>query len=85
MESQNEISDHANWAPRLGFAWGLGGGKTAPKTVLRAGFGVFYDRFNSSYGLQEDRLNGIRQAQLIFTNPDFFPNTVPGNFRETCS
>lgn len=64
---------------------GLGGGKTAPKTVLRAGFGVFYDRFNSSYGLQEDRLNGIRQAQLIFTNPDFFPNTVPGNFRETCS
>src|SRR5579862_5459729 len=78
FESQNEISNHANWAPRLGFAWGLGGGgKAAPKTVLRAGFGIFYDRSNSSYVLQEDRLNGIRQAQFIFTNPDFFPNTVP--------
>ena len=78
FESQNEISDHADWAPRLGFAWGLGGGgKAAPKTVLRAGFGIFYDRFNSSYVLQEDRLNGIRQSQFIFTNPDFFPNIVP--------
>src|SRR5580704_12485647 len=65
FESQNNISNHADWAPRLGFAWGIGGGgKTAPKTVLRAGFGVFYDRFNSSYVLEEDRLNGIRQAQF---------------------
>jgi hypothetical protein len=78
FESQNEINDHADWAPRLGFAWGIGGGgKAAPKTVLRAGFGIFYDRFNSSYVLEEDRLNGIRQAQFIFTNPDFFPNVVP--------
>ncbi len=78
FESQNNISDHADWAPRLGFAWGIGGGgKAAPKTVLRAGFGIFYDRFNSSYVLQEDRLNGISQAQFIFTNPNFFPNTVP--------
>ena len=78
FESQNEISNHANWAPRLGFAWGIGGGgKAAPKTVLRAGFGIFYDRFNSSYVLQEDRLNGIRQAQFIFTNPDFFPLVTP--------
>jgi len=78
FETQNEINDHADWAPRLGFAWGLGGGgKAAPKTVLRAGFGIFYDRFNSSYVLEEDRLNGIRQAQFIFTSPDFFPNVVP--------
>ncbi|MGA8143162.1 MAG: carboxypeptidase regulatory-like domain-containing protein [Candidatus Acidiferrales bacterium] len=78
FESQNEISNHANWAPRLGFAWGIGGGgKSAPKTVLRSGFGIFYDRFNSSYALQEDRLNGIRQSQFIFTNPDFFPLVAP--------
>ena len=78
FESQNEISDHADWAPRLGFAWGIGGGgKSAPKTVLRAGFGIFYDRFNSSYVLEEDRLNGIRQAQFVFTNPQFFPLVTP--------
>ena len=46
FETQNAIHDHADWAPRLGFAWGIGGGgKTAPKTVLRGGFGLFYDRF----------------------------------------
>jgi len=78
FETQNEISDHADWAPRLGFAWGLGGnGKSAPKTVLRAGFGIFYDRFNSSFALQEDRLNGIGQAQYIFPNPAFLPGTAP--------
>ena len=46
FETQNAIHDHADWAPRLGFAWGIGGGgKSAPKTVLRGGFGLFYDRF----------------------------------------
>lgn len=77
FESQNEINDHANWAPRLGFAWGLGHAKSQPKTVLRAGFGIFYDRFQSSYVLQQNRMNGIDQAQYIFTNPTFFPDTVP--------
>ena len=47
FETQNAIHDHADWAPRLGFAWGIGGGgKSAPKTVLRGGFGLFYDRFS---------------------------------------
>jgi hypothetical protein len=77
FESQNEISNHADWAPRLGLAWGLGRGKSPPKTVLRTGFGIFYDRFTSSYLLQAERQNGILQAQYIFTNPDFFPNTTP--------
>src|SRR5262249_35977937 len=49
FETQNGISDHADWAPRLGFAWGVGGKKNAqPKTVIRAGFGIFYDRFAQS-------------------------------------
>jgi len=75
FESQNNMSDHADWAPRLGFAWGIGGGR--PKLVLRVGFGIFYDRFSSSHVLEERRLNGIRQAQYVFTNPDFFPSITP--------
>ena len=76
FESQNNISNHADWAPRLGFAWGIGGGgKTAPKTVLRAGFGVFYDRFLSSDILQEDRLSGTNLAEFVVPSPGFFnPN-----------
>jgi hypothetical protein len=78
FESQNNISDHADWAPRLGLAWGLGGGaKSAPKTVLRAGAGIFYDRFDESNVATEDRLNNINLAQVVVTNPTFFGATPP--------
>jgi Carboxypeptidase regulatory-like domain len=77
FESQNNISNHADWAPRLGFAWGIGGGKTAPKTVLRAGFGIFYDRFDDESVLQENRLSGANLAEYIVPNPTFFaPNAT---------
>src|SRR5262249_8612086 len=40
FETQNGIGDHGDFAPRVGFAWGLGGKKNAaPKTVIRTGFG----------------------------------------------
>jgi hypothetical protein len=73
FETQNDIHDHADIAPRIGLAWGLGHGKTA-KTVLRAGFGIFYDRFMQTQVLQAARLNGITQQEFIFNQPDFFPN-----------
>src|SRR5579864_4687342 len=67
FETQNDIHDHRDFAPRLSFAWGLGGGgkKAAPKTVLRAGFGMFYDRFPYNLVLQAERLNGFTQQQTI--------------------
>jgi hypothetical protein len=67
FESQSDIHDHADFAPRLSFAWGLGGGgkKAAPKTVLRAGYGIFYDRFPYNLVLQAERLNGFTQLQTI--------------------
>ena len=68
-ETQNDINDHADWAPRLGFAWGLGGKKGGqPKTVIRTGFGIFYDRFDQNLVLQAERLNGINQQQFIISN-----------------
>ncbi len=75
FETQNAIHDHADWAPRLGFAWGIGGGgKSAPKTVLRGGFGLFYDRFSQDLVLNADRLNGITQLQYTVPSPDCFPS-----------
>ena len=84
FETQNDIHDHADFAPRLSFSWGLDGrGKNAPKTVLRAGFGLFYDRFTEDLVLNADRLNGITQQQYAVSTQcatppcpaiDFFPN-----------
>jgi hypothetical protein len=84
FETQNAIHDHGDWAPRLSFSWGLGGGgKNAPKTVLRGGFGLFYDRFTQNLVLNADRLNGVTQQQYVLSNQcstppcsaiDFFPN-----------
>jgi carboxypeptidase family protein len=72
-EAQTNIGDVRDWAPRVGLAWGLGGAKK-PKTVLRAGFGIFYDRFGLNNTLTARRYNGIRQQQYLVTNPDFFPS-----------
>jgi len=76
FETQNDIHDHADIAPRLGFAWGLGHGKS-PKTVLRAGFGIFYDRFMQTQVLQAERLNDVIEQEFVFKSPaclDSYPN-----------
>jgi hypothetical protein len=73
FESQNHIHDHADFAPRLGLAWGLGSdGKSAPKTVLRAGFGIFYDRFGWNLLEQSELLNGVNQQSVVINNPNFY-------------
>jgi hypothetical protein len=74
FETQDNIGDHADFAPRLGLAWGIGGGGKggSPKTVLRAGYGIFYDRFTYDLVLQQERLNGTIQQQFTFANPNFF-------------
>ncbi|HSM87570.1 MAG TPA: carboxypeptidase regulatory-like domain-containing protein [Candidatus Limnocylindrales bacterium] len=78
-ETQNDIQDHADWAPRIGFAWGLGGNKKnpAPRTVIRTGFGIFYDRVTQNIVLQTERLNGTTQQSFVVKNPLFFPNVPP--------
>jgi hypothetical protein len=46
-EAQNNINDKNDWAPRFGFAWSpdAKGGRGRAKTVIRGGWGYFYDRF----------------------------------------
>lgn len=78
FESQNDIPNHADFAPRLGLAWGIGQGKAAaPKTILRAGWGIFYDRFTNDLVLQAERQNGVTEQEYIVTNPTFYPNIPP--------
>jgi Carboxypeptidase regulatory-like domain len=78
-ESQNYLSDHHDFAPRFGLAWGIGGdGKNkSPKTVIRAGWGIFYDRFTSDLVLNQQLQNGLIQQNYLIPNPGFFnPNAV---------
>ena len=79
FETQNHIKDHMDWAPRVSVAWGLGGTKTTPKYVVRAGWGIFYTRFAEQNILQALRENGITEQQYIVTNPAFYCGpTTPG-------
>ena len=71
-ETQTGIRYQGDWAPRIGLAYGLGRSKS-PKTVLRAGYGIFYDRFSYNYVLQAERFNGSTQQQYVVSNPDFYP------------
>jgi len=77
-ETQSNIHDYRDIAPRVAFAWapGGGGGKRS-KTVLRAGFGIFYDRFPLADTLAAARYNGVVQQQYVVTDPDFYPNLPP--------
>ena len=79
-ETQNNIHDLRDFAPRIGLAWAPGKhGKPGTSTVIRAGFGVFYDRFALSNSLIAARFNGITQKQFVIASPDFFPNVPPSS------
>jgi hypothetical protein len=88
FETQNRIHDHADWGPRVSAAWAPGHvGKTPPKTVVRAGYGWFYDRFTvpnsfasstgTPYIMQAIHQNGINQQSYVINHPDFYdPNAA---------
>ncbi|HKW65921.1 MAG TPA: TonB-dependent receptor [Terriglobales bacterium] len=68
-EWQTGIHDWRDVAPRLGLAWQPGA-----KFVVRAGAGIFYDRFALTDILTTRLYNGVTQQQYVINNPDFFPN-----------
>ncbi len=76
-ETQSNIHDWTNFAPRISFAWAPGSNpKNQPKTVIRGGFGYFYSRFSEDLTLDANRYNGFNQQQFLINNPPFFL-TVP--------
>jgi hypothetical protein len=69
-EAQNHISDHDDWAPRAAFAYALdGNGKDKKaKTVLRGGYGLFYDRMGIGNLLTINRAN--IQNRVVLNDPN---------------
>jgi hypothetical protein len=76
-EAQNRIADKNDWAPRVSIAWAPKRGSKPPTTVIRAGYGWFYDRFASNFVLDAIRNNGVNQQQYVVKNPDFTTNAPP--------
>ena len=92
-ETQNQIHDKSDFAPRIYVAYALGRGKAKPKTVVRAGYGWFYERFtvaNGSYAVPYiistihnnlPTTPGALSNQQIYTvtDPTGYTETSPGN------
>ncbi len=78
-ESQNHIADHSDWAPRFAFAYAVDGHKKGhvSKTVVRGGYGFFYDRFDngSLMTLEQDNGGPNSQKQISINNPTCFSAT----------
>ena len=71
-ESQNGIGDHGDPAPRFSFAWAPGAHGSKPAhTVIRGGYGWFYDRFDEKNLMEAVRNNGINQQRYVIKNPGF--------------
>lgn len=77
-EAQNVINSSRDIAPRVSFAWGVprGQGKT-PVTVVRGGFGIFYDRFELGNYMNTLQQNGTNQVVSTFIKPG--PDCRPTN------
>ncbi len=70
FEAQNIINSNHDFGPRVSFAWGIPrpSGK-APITVIRGGYGIFYDRWGLSDYLTTLQQNGTSQIPLTSLNP----------------
>jgi hypothetical protein len=75
LETQTNIHDWRDFAPRAAVAWALGGNArgSRPKTVLRARLWYILRSLciNEHF---DSRSNGVVQQQEVISNPDFFPN-----------
>jgi hypothetical protein len=75
-ENQTQVSDNEDWGPRVAIAYALDGHKKGQttKTVMRLGYGFFYDRFDLRNVMNVIRQNGTSSAikTISINNPTCF-------------
>ena len=65
QELQTNLDDKFNLSPRAAVTW------TVAKANVRAGYGIFYDWFESATYEQTVRVDGVRQIDEVILNPTF--------------
>ena len=73
-EFQSNVSYYQNLAPRVAFAYSPGGGPT----VLRGGFGIFYERQPFVMEQQDLLYGGTANHQIVISNPAYPDPFAPG-------
>lgn len=68
-EAQSDIHSNADLAPRVAISYGVPRKTGNPTTVIRAGFGIFYDRFGLSDVINSYQQNGVNQTIFIYRSP----------------
>jgi hypothetical protein len=69
METQNFINSTHDFAPRTSLAYGIPRKNGKTTTVLRGGFGIFYNRFGLGSIANLIQNNGLNQNDLLYTSP----------------
>jgi hypothetical protein len=75
---QNVIKDNNNVAPRVALSWAV-----TPKTVIRTGAGVFYERATHKIVQYTRFRDGVRQREILITNPSYPDPFEAGDSRTT--
>ncbi|MBC8031006.1 MAG: carboxypeptidase regulatory-like domain-containing protein [Pyrinomonadaceae bacterium] len=75
-ENQTNIKSSFNFAPRVFMAWSPGATDSArpPNMVIRAGAGIFYNRFGEGNTLNANRFNGVNQQQFSASEAPLYRN-----------
>jgi hypothetical protein len=68
-EVQSNAANRLGFAPRLSIAWSPGATKSGqtPRTIVRSGGGIFYNRFGEASTLYANHFNGLNIQHLIFS------------------
>jgi hypothetical protein len=77
-EVQQNLGDDDNVAPRVAVAWAPG-----PKTIVRAGGGVFYSRLSIGFVENQRRFDGTRQFEIVIDSPSYPDPMAGGTVRRT--
>lgn len=80
-EAQGGINSSHDLAPRLSANYGIPRKNGSPITVLRLGYGIFFDRFNIGDIIDTIQQNGTNATQQLFRAAanSTLPGCAPGN------